>query len=120
MKEDGASACRSVSDDGDRLDAAAVARQVGLHLRRVRRQNWCERQGRDCALRGRRAMKTACRMFCTDTEIVARRGVLATNGVNVILACVCIGSGMCERWWVVALQATLGLPPIRSNSSPDN
>ncbi len=32
MKEDGASACRSVSDYGDRLDAAVVAGKVGLHL----------------------------------------------------------------------------------------
>lgn len=32
MKEDGASACRSVSDYGDRLDAAVVACEVRLHL----------------------------------------------------------------------------------------
>ena len=37
MKEDGASACRSVSDYGDRLDAAAVAREVRLHLENANR-----------------------------------------------------------------------------------
>ncbi len=38
MKEDGASACRSVSYDGDRLNAAAVAREVCLHLGEHRTQ----------------------------------------------------------------------------------